>query len=401
MKRVLLLVVSIRTIDAGACYNATANAALLRQGAALQCAGAATKMPCLDLQRPTLPPRLFHLHLSKMNGRSVLDRAPGVTGLPRCPWTRSSGGTSTFRRGDALRDRLRSAAGTRASRCVTSFETHWDAAVDMAMGDGGPAPLFLTVLRAPRLGRVQGQAQDAAPRRGLRARRRLRGADAALRRHRLPALRAVAPRAPGAGDRVAGCDGAAAPRAWTARQRIDVAVARLEASVFGVQEHMEATYCLWKYQFGAAAHGTSSAASATAAARRGAGPRGTRSSASPRPSTRRTRRSSRSSAERAWQRARLYARADELFRDRCDAVEAATSVKLLCDDSYVVSPAPTAPTAAPTARARSEGGRGRERRRAGAAPRGGGHVPRRPCDDGGRAGDSGRARRGVALMCVI
>ncbi|KAK7249594.1 hypothetical protein SO694_0000407 [Aureococcus anophagefferens] len=102
MKRVLLLVVSIRTIDAGACYNATANAALLRQGAALQCAGAATKMPCLDLQRPTLPPRLFHLHLSKMNGRSVLDRAPGVTGLPRCPWTRSSGGTSSTlrRKGD-------------------------------------------------------------------------------------------------------------------------------------------------------------------------------------------------------------------------------------------------------------------------------------------------------------
>ena len=48
--------------------------------------------------------------------------------------------------------------------------------------------------------------------------------------------------------------------------------------------------------------------------------------------------------------ARLYARADELFRDRCDAVEAATAVKLLCDDSYVVSPAPTAPTAAPTTR---------------------------------------------------
>jgi hypothetical protein len=106
MKRVLLLLVSIRTIDAGACYNETANAALLRQGAALQCAGAATKMPCLDLQRPTLPPRLFHLHLSKMNGRSVLDRAPGVTGLPRCPWTRSSGGTSTFRRGDQGRKRV-------------------------------------------------------------------------------------------------------------------------------------------------------------------------------------------------------------------------------------------------------------------------------------------------------
>ncbi|KAH8066547.1 hypothetical protein JL722_994 [Aureococcus anophagefferens] len=246
-----------------------------------------------------------------MNGRSVLDRAPGVTGLPRCPWTRSSGGTSTFRRGDALRDRLRSAAGTRASRCVTSFETHWDAAVDMAMGDGGPAPLFLTVLRAP----LAWAVSSSARRRGTKFRRE--------------------------------CDCRGAARRGAARdEELRIAAAKHQENAT-LESFLRAERGLAEY-------------------------------------------------------ARLYARADELFRDRCDAVEAATSVKLLCDDSYVVSPAPTAPTAAPTARRPgSEGGRGRERRRAGAAPRGGGHVPRRPRDDGGRAGDSGRARRGVALMCVI
>ncbi|EGB08774.1 hypothetical protein AURANDRAFT_63883 [Aureococcus anophagefferens] len=310
-------------------------------------------MPCLDLQRPTLPPRLFHLHLSKMNGRSVLDRAPGVTGLPRCPWTRSSGGTSTFRRGDALRDRLRSAAGTRASRCVTSFETHWDAAVDMAMGDGGPAPLFLTVLRAPlawAVSKVRHKTRrhvEACARAGAFEAPTPRCGDIDFRRFGLLHLGPLAP-----ADRVAGCDGAAAPRAWTARQRIDVAVARLEASVFGVQEHMEATYCLWKYQFGAAAHGTKfrRECDCRGAARRGAARDEELRIAAAKHQENATLESFLRAERGLAEYARLYARADELFRDRCDAVEAATSVKLLCDDSYVVSPAPTAPTAAPTAR---------------------------------------------------
>ena len=230
---------------------------------------------------------------------------------------------------------------------------YWDAAVDMAMGDGGPAPLFLTVLRAPlawAVSKVKHKTRrhvEACARAGAFEAPTPRCGDIDFRRFGLLHLGPLAP-----GDRVAGCDAAAAPRAWTARQRIDVAVARLEASVFGVQEHMEATYCLWKYQFGAAAHGTKfrRECDCRGAARRGAARDEELRIAAAKHRENATLESFLRAERGLAEYARLYARADELFRDRCDAVEAATAVKLLCDDSYVVSPAPTAPTAAPTAR---------------------------------------------------
>ena len=134
---------------------------------------------------------------------------------------------------------------------------------------------------------------------------------------------------------------------------------------------MEATYCLWKYQFGAAAHGTKyrRECDCRGAARREAARDEELRIAAAKHRENATLESFLRAERGLAEYARLYARADELFRDRCDAVEAATAVKLLCDDSYVVSPAPTAPTAAPTAPAPA--------RKAAAVASDGARAPRR------------------------
>ena len=340
-------------VASGACFNASANAAVLAQGAALQCAGVhGVKMPCLDAARSeAVPPRVFHLHLSKMNGRSVLDRATPVTGLPHCPWTAKSGSASTFRGFSGLRERLRRAAGTPASRCVTSYETYWDVAVDACVGDGGPPPLFLTVLRAPLSwaaskirhksnrhveGCVRGGAFDGgAP-----------SPDCGAIDFRRFGLLHLGPLAPS--DGVAGC--AAPPHhpiaeeagrahppprlgGWNATARIDVAYARLEASVFGVVEHMAASYCLWRFQFGTLDH-----FKRDCDCRRRERTRAKREADGLVAATKYQENATVESflrIERAMaDYARLYARAEDLFRRRAEAVEAATGARLLCDDSF-------------------------------------------------------------------
>ncbi|CAH0377843.1 unnamed protein product [Pelagomonas calceolata] len=270
--------------------------------------------------------RVFHLHMSKMAGREVLARAPAAIDVQKCPGE-VPGSLATFR--GHVRPPV--------APCFYSYETTWDNAV--AAYASRPPPLVVTMIREPiawafskithkknrRVEPMVAQGCIEAPSPSIEC--------AKINFARFALEHLGSPLGPE-------CDAVA--QAALARQRLD-------ASVVGLVEDLDASLCLWEYQFGHhRANATDyarrcdcrgdvrrAAAAASAAALRGnahvvgitGGPKHAgkyeeqvslravlRIEAALRP------------------HARLYDYAAGLFRRRADVVARTTGVRLLCDD---------------------------------------------------------------------
>ena len=258
--------------------------------------------------------RVFHLHLSKMAGREVLARAPAAIDVQKCPGE-VPGSPATFR--GHVRPPV--------APCFYSYETTWDKAV--AAYASRPPPLVVTMIREPiawafskithkKNRRVQSTVAAGcieAPSPSLEC-AKINFARFALEHLGSPLG--------------AECDEAG--QAALARQRLD-------ASVVGLVEDLDASLCLWEYQFGhhrANATDYARRCDCRGAARRALAPAGI--AGGPKHAGKYEEQVSLRAVLRIEAalrpHARLYDYAAGLFRRRADVVTRTTGVQLLCDD---------------------------------------------------------------------
>ena len=163
--------------------------------------------------------RVFHLHLSKMAGREVLARAPAAIDVQKCPGE-VPGSIATFR--GHVRPPV--------APCFYSYETTWDKAV--AAYASRPPPLVVTMIREPMRGRS----------RRLRI-RRIGASNPPSRRHQHGGFRNAEINFAHSRRRLG------SPLGPSRRGGPGTAAQRLDASV-GLVEELDASLCLWEYQFG-------------------------------------------------------------------------------------------------------------------------------------------------------
>ena len=332
MRWLVALIAAAARAAAATCITNTTNATADERVYALS-----RKFQCPDVDVDAVPMacawttawqrRVFHLHMSKMAGREVLARAPAAIDVRACPGE-APGALATFR----------GHVRPPAAPCFYSYETTWDNAV--AAYASRPPPLVVTMIREPiawafsKITHKKSRKVEPTVAAGCieaPSTPRLECAKINFARFALEHL---------GSPLGAECDAPA--QAALARQRLD-------ASVVGLVEDLDASLCLWEYQFGHhRANATDyarrcdcrgatrrAAAAASAAALRGnahvvgitGGPKHAgkydekvslravlRIEAALRP------------------HARLYDYAAGLFRRRADVVARATGVRLLCDD---------------------------------------------------------------------
>ena len=337
MRRRVALIAAARAV-AATCITNTTNATADERVYALS-----RKFQCPDVDVDDVPMacawttawqrRVFHLHLSKMAGREVLARAPAAIDVQKCPGE-VPGSPATFR--GHVRPPV--------APCFYSYETTWDNAV--AAYASRPPPLVVTMIREPiawafskithkKNRRVQSTVAAGcieAPSPSIEC--------AKINFARFALEHLGSPLGPE-------CDAVA--QATLARQRLD-------ASIVGLVEELDASLCLWEYQFGHhRANATDYArrcdcrgdarrasAAASAAALRGNAPLGI--AGGPKHAGKYDEPVSLRAVLRIEAalrpHARLYDYAAGLFRRRADAVKRATGVRLLCDDD---APTPARP----------------------------------------------------------
>ena len=257
--------------------------------------------------------RVFHLHLSKMAGREVLARAPAAIDVQKCPGE-VPGSPATFR--GHVRPPV--------APCFYSYETTWDKAV--AAYASRPPPLVVTMIREPiawafskithkKNRRVQSTVAAGCIEAPVDSRE-----CAKINFPRFALEHLGSPLGPE-------CD--ASGQAALARRRLD-------ASIVGLVEDLDASLCLWEYQFGHHRANTTDYArrcDCRGAARRASAPVGL--AGGPKHAGKYEEQVSLRAVLRIEAalrpHARLYDYAANLFRRRADAVARATGVRLLCD----------------------------------------------------------------------
>jgi hypothetical protein len=337
MRRRIALIAAARAA-AATCITNTTNATADARVYALS-----RKFQCPDVDVDDVPMacawttawqrRVFHLHMSKMAGREVLARAPAAIDVQKCPGE-APGSLATFR--GLVRPPV--------APCFYSYETTWDQAV--AAYASRPPPLVVTMIREPiawafskithkKNRRVQSTVAAGCIEAPVDSRE-----CAKINFARFALEHLGSPLGPT-------CDAPA--QAALARQRLD-------ASIVGLVEELDASLCLWEYQFGHhRANATDYArrcdcrgdarrasAAASAAALRGNAPLGI--AGGPKHAGKYDEPVSLRAVLRIEAalrpHARLYDYAAGLFRRRADAVKRATGVRLLCDDD---APTPARP----------------------------------------------------------
>ena len=330
MRWLVALIAAAARAAAATCITNTTNATADERVYALS-----RKFQCPDVDVDAVPMacawttawqrRVFHLHMSKMAGREVLARAPAAINVRACPGE-APGTLATFR--GHVRPPV--------APCFYSYETTWDQAV--AAYASRPPPLVVTMLREAiawafskithkKNRRVQSTVAAGcieAPSPSLEC--------AKINFPRFALEHLGSPLGPE-------CDASA--QAALARRRLD-------ASVVGLVEDLDASLCLWEYQFGhhranatdyarrcdCRGDARQAAAAASAAALRGNAHVGI--AGGPKHAGKYDEKVSLRAVLRIEAalrpHARLYDYAAGLFRRRADVVARATGVQLLCDE---------------------------------------------------------------------
>ena len=201
-------------------------------------------MPCFNATGVPI----FHLHMPKMAGQALLQLVPKLLQQPLCAWApnrfcaKSGHCTPDWGNPDHFAAKVRSHHEELASRpCFTSYEGSWDAIIPSFERVHTP-PCVITMLREPHDWLLSAIEHDADWRRHT-------GIDDLFHRGCFKAFTQ--------------CDSQGyiytEPATFLtregdwkspSRERFAVARARLDATVFGLVEEMQASMCLWQWQFG-------------------------------------------------------------------------------------------------------------------------------------------------------
>ena len=301
--------------------NATADARVYALSRRFQCPDV-DDVPMACAWTTAWQRRVFHLHLSKMAGREVLARAPAAIDVQKCPGE-VPGSVATFR--GHVRPPV--------APCFYSYETTWDKAI--AAYASRPPPLVVTMIREP----IAWAFSKITHKKNRRVQSTVAAGCIEAPSPSLECAKINFPRfaLEHLGSPLgAECDAPA--QAALARQRLD-------ASVVGLVEDLDASLCLWEYQFGhhrANATDYARRCDCRGAARRASAPVGI--AGGPKHAGKYEEQVSLRAVLRIEAalrpHARLYDYAAGLFRRRADVVARATGVRLLCDDD---APTPARP----------------------------------------------------------